>query len=695
MFPDLILSYPWWTVIPVVLTGLVYAALLYYRNRLNKLSPVWTAVLFVFRFLAVSLLVFLLLSPFLRTQHKVVEKPVLIFAFDNSRSMAMGKDSAFDYPSFLKKADAMADELSDSYEPEFWIFDKDTKAAKQPDFSGETSDYARMLSQLNENYNGVKVGALVIFGDGIFNRGIDPLHAASPIGFPIYTIALGDTGLSRDLKIADLRYNQLVYLDDDFPLEVSISATDLKGEKAVLRVYAFGKQVVSKQFLIGSLHFSKTFRFTLKAAKPGKQHIRISLETEAGELNKENNRRSTFIDVLNNRQKILILADAPHPDLGALKESIEKKKNYLAEIQYAGKLKGKLTDYDLVILHQLPSKTHPVKTLLSTLEEKEIPVLYILGRTSGSAGFNQHFKGFNIQSAVGNFEEARMDINPSFSLFTFPSELARQLENLPPLQVPLGNYSSTAGTSVFAYQEIKNISTDFPLVAFNINTGQRAGVITGEGLWLWRMHNYREDGNTAAFDAFVDKTVQLLMARKDKRHFRVITKGNYSSYKNVVLRAELYNQAYETVNDVDVSLQLTNEDGEQFNYVFSPYGQNYRLNLNYLPEGIYRYRAQTALGSNPYSAKGEFVVSSHSLEGRALQANHRMLFRLAAGHDGKMLQAGQLQSLPRLLRQRDDQAARIYYEEQLSALHKLPLVLLLILALLSLEWLLRKYFGSY
>ncbi len=695
MFSNLIISYPWWTVIPVLFAGLIYAGLLYYRNKSNKIGFGWIAVLFTLRFLAVSLLAFLLLSPFIRNKKKIIEKPIVILGFDNSMSMTMGKDTTFSYPDFLLNLDRISTELSKKYNLDKWAFAENATLDIAPDFTGEVSDYTQMLRQVNENYKGANVGALVVFGDGIYNRGIDPLYAATEIKFPIYTLALGDTSVNRDLKINDVRFNSLVYLGDQFPIEINVNAFGLKNENATLKIFAFGKEVGRKSIQIGNNYFNKSFQFNLKAERQGSQRFRISIETNAEEVSKENNQRSIFIEVLNNRKKVLILAHAPHPDLGALKESIEQSKNYIAEIQYANKLKAKISDYDLVILHQLPSKTYPINALLTNLEKQEIPVLFVLGKQSSISSFNKNFGGLSIQSTIGKIEEARANLNPSFSLFTFSPEHKQQLENFPPLKVPLGNYKVSQGASVFAFQEINRISTDFPLIAFTNNSGRRTGVITGEGLWLWRIHNYLTEGNTAAFHAFIDKTVQLLMARKDKRHFRVITKGTYPSYQNVVVSAELYNQSYEPVNEVDVNLKLTNEEGEQFNYAFSAYDKSYQLDLKHLEEGVYRYQAQTKMGSKNYSAKGEFIVSSQSLESRNLQANHRMLYRLADEHDGKMLYPDEIKNLPALLSERGDLKSRVYYEEHFSALHSLPAILLIILGLLSLEWFLRKYFGSY
>jgi hypothetical protein len=695
VFSNLILSYPWWTVIPVIFAGLLYAGLLYFRNKHNKLGNGWTVALFIFRFLTVSLLAFLLLSPFLRTKKKVVEKPIIAFAYDNSRSMILGKDSTFVSSVFPDEIKAIALQLAENYRFESWSFAENTALNDIMDFKGEFSDYAQMLRQVKDNYNGSHLGALVVFGDGIYNRGIDPLYAASEISFPIYTVALGDTGTNRDLNINDIRFNSLVYLGDRFPLEINVSAKGLKGENAVLKVFAFGKEAIRKNIRIGNNYFSKSYRFELNAAQKGNQRIRIRIETEAEEVSKENNQSSVFVEVLNNRQKILILAHAPHPDLGALKESIGHSKNYVAEIQYAGKMNFNVKDYDLIILHQLPSGNYPIQQLLTSLKKEKTPLLFILGKQSSIPLFNKYFTGLSIQSAVGNFEEARLKLNPAFSLFTFPSELANQLENLPPLYVPLGNYQLSTGTAVFAYQDIKRISTDFPLIAFAGNGERRTGVITGEGLWLWRIHNKLTAGNNEAFNALIDKSVQLLLAKKDKRHFRVLTEGNYPSSKNVMISAELYNQSYELVNESDINLKLTNEEGEQFNYLFSPYDNIYRLDLKHLEEGVYRYKAQTQLGSKKYRSSGEFVVSSQSLESRNLQANHRMLFRLAGEHDGKMLSKDEIGNLPELLSERKDLVNKIHYEEHFSALHNMLTIMLIILGLLTAEWFLRKYLGSY
>jgi hypothetical protein len=151
----------------------------------------------------------------------------------------------------------------------------------------------------------------------------------------------------------------------------------------------------------------------------------------------------------------------------------------------------------------------------------------------------------------------------------------------------------------------------------------------------------------------------------------------------------------EPVNESDVNFRLTNDSGEQFSYLFSPEGAGYLLDLDRLPVGVYRYLATTQLGKDSYRETGEFVVSQQSLEVEDLNADHGMLYRLAGSNDGEMLYPAQLTTLPEKLSSRNDLKSRFYYEEKYSGLHDMPWIIGLIILLLTLEWLLRKYFGSY
>ena len=92
---EIITEKPWWFILFCVALGFLYAIVLYRKeNLLDEVRPWVKKMMAVFRFMVVSLLAFLLLSPLIRTIFREVEKPVIIIAQDNSQSILTGTDSA-------------------------------------------------------------------------------------------------------------------------------------------------------------------------------------------------------------------------------------------------------------------------------------------------------------------------------------------------------------------------------------------------------------------------------------------------------------------------------------------------------------------------------------------------------------------------------------------------------------------------
>ncbi len=695
MITEVLISYPWWTIIFVIVAGLVYAGLLYVKNPLNKLSGTISVILFVFRFLSVSVLTFLLLSPTIITKRKQIERPIVIIAQDNSRSILMNKDSSYYVDNLSNSVDELTKALSKNSDVDSYLFGTIVKEGSSPDYSDNTSNYSNIFTHIKQNYSGLNIGAIVLVGDGIYNNGIDPIHASSDIRYPVFTVALGDTSSMLDSKIDDIRYNSIVYSGDIFEIEVTLSASLMKGHSTTVKLLEGNKEIAEETVAFSSNSYRKTIKFNVEATIAGKHRYKIIVEPGIDEISVENNIRNIFIDVLDSRHQILILAYAPHPDIGAIKQSLLKNINYQVDVDYIGGFSGDVTDYDLVILHQLPAKKNSARNVLNKLAENKIPQLFVLSSESNLVRFNKYFKGLNILSTVGSKVNARFDYNDLFTYFSFNNEYASELSSLPPLSVPLGNYELSLGTEIFGWQIVNGILTDYPLVVYYNDLGIKSGVISGEGLWLWRIHNQLQYGNSDAVDAFINKSAMYLIADTDKRHFKIQSKGVYDSNEDVVIVAELYNKALQPINSSDVKLTLANEVGDQFNFVFSPFDDYYKLNLNKLPVGIYSYKANVKLGSDVYDYNGEFIVQQLDNESRFLNANHRLLNQMATEHDGIMYYPNEIDSLLVDINNLNSMTSRVYYDYKFSGLNSLIYVMIGVLLLLSIEWFMRKYFGNY
>lgn len=679
----------------IITVGFIYSGLLYFRNPLNKLSRLISIVLSVFRFLVVSFLAFLLLSPYIKTKHKQVEKPIIIIGQDNSSSIQKAKDSVFYLNDFQDQLNILKAELESKADIESYIFGEDVVDSDIVTYDDNLSDYSDFISFINQNYSGLNVGAAIIIGDGIVNNGIDPVYAASEINFPVFTMALGDTSKPKDIIIDEIRNNSIVYSGDIFPVEINISALNMNGQNTWVRLIEGNSTLSSERINVNSDDFHRTIVFNVSTSNAGKRRFRVVVDPVDDEVVSGNNVRDIFVDVLDSRLKILILATAPHPDIGAIKQSLEHNPNFTVNVEYNSLNTFEVGEYDAIVLFQIPSVSLTTNMLFDKIIEDEVPVLFITGKQSRYTAFNRYFDGLKINSTVGSMALAQFEFNNDFKKFTFDKDFASQLSELPPLTTPLANYQIIDGFETLAWQKISSVITDFPLIGYYSNPDKRSAVIMGEGIWLWRIQSLVRLGNTAAIDALLSKTIMYLTAENDKRRFKVITDGVYNSREEIIVKAELYNQALEPDNSADVSIRLINENNEEFNFVFTPYENYYLLNLNKLPVGVYSYRSAITIGNESFSDQGEFVVQLIDYESRRLIADHRMLSRLASLHDGEMYYTDEIDELKNRLVNLENLKSKVHYQDTFTGLNTMLYIMIALILLLSIEWFLRKYYGNY
>jgi hypothetical protein len=311
----------WWLPACLIL-GLLYAWLMY--RQPVQLVKSMRYILFGLRAVVVSLLALLLVSPLVRSTTYQPQKPLVLIAQDNSESIKLfGKNA-------LAEAwgEALKKELGNYYEVHEFHFDKELKDSLSSKFDGKQTDISNALHQLNERFVNRNIGALILATDGLYNLGSDPQYEARNIKANIYTIALGDTVPRRDLLIGNVNYNKTAFLGNDFEVELLVEAYQSKGEDMHLSVTEDGRQVLSQNISIASASFKKVVPLKLNADKKGTHNFTFNLAPVKNELSVQNNSETIYIEVLDARQKVLVLYDNPHPDISVIKQSIETNRNF-------------------------------------------------------------------------------------------------------------------------------------------------------------------------------------------------------------------------------------------------------------------------------------------------------------------------------------------------------------------------------
>jgi hypothetical protein len=681
----------WWTPICLLL-GVAYAWLMY-RNPV-AVSNQMRWLLAALRTVAVFLIAFLLISPLIKSVTYQPQKPLVLIAQDNSSSISNFKPKGFNITQFNNQLSGLKKLLGNKYEVREFSFDRGLHNGLSTAFSGKQTNIASAVHELNERFVNQNIGALVLATDGLYNQGTDPQYETRNLKTSIYTIALGDTIPRRDLLISNVNYNKTAFLGNDFMLEVLAEAYQSQRETLRLSVTEDGRTVFTQNIAVTSNAFRKVIPIIINADKKGIHHFTVKLLPVSNELSTQNNSETVYIEVLDARQKVLLAYASPHPDISVIKQLVERNKNYELKAVAIDKLSTvKLSDYGLIILYQITTGDN--LALKAFAAQSKVPLWYMAGAQTDLSDFNQEQSTIRIIAGRTDVQEEFAVPVSGFSLFTLTDSTLNKFNRLPPLLAPFGNYGSAAGASVLLKQKIGSVNTTFPLLAFNEADGRRMAVLTGEGLWRWNLAEYQEFGSHAAMEELFSQSVQYLTANANRRRFRAYPAKNvFDEGESVLLNAELYNDALQLVNTPEVNITLKNNSGKSYSYLFSRIGQSYQLNAGALPVGNYSYAATSKLGKQAFTAKGQFTIKALNLESRQSTANHQLLYSMAKQSGGKMLQPSQLNILADLIRKNDNIKTVVYDDERYSDLIDSKWLFVLILALLSMEWFVRKREGE-
>ncbi|MEO8146999.1 MAG: hypothetical protein ABI723_05140 [Bacteroidia bacterium] len=687
---------PWWFIIFCVALGAVYSFILYRNDSQFSEVHVWLRRLMTtFRFLCVTFLAMLLLSPLIKTITRQVEKPIVIIAQDNSQSVAVGKDSSYYKNGYAAALTKLSNDLKDDYEVRSYSFGDQVKEQLDFNFNQKQTDFSKLFDYLSVQYDNRNLGAVIIASDGLFNSGSSPLYLSEKFKIPFYTIALGDTTVHKDLVLTRVNHNRVAFLGNSFPMEITVDARQCGGSKSTLTIEKDSAVLFQREVNITNDKFHLTVPVYLDAKTKGIQQYKISLAVLPGELSTANNSINVFVEVLESKQKVLLLAYSPHPDIGSIKNAIEASQNYEVKVAYAKDFDNNIKDYNLIILHQLPAAGLNSQLLFDKIKTTDVSLWYIIGSQTNIAAFNSLKAGLNIANANGKLNQVQADVNKNFSLFTLSEETKNIFSTLPPLISPFGVYKPTAESGVLFNQRIGTVTTDEPLMLFNETEGHKTALLCGEGLWRWGLKEYAEKNSRTLTNEFIQKIAQYLSVKESKTPFRVKYKNNVFENEAVVLDAELYNDAGELVNTPDVKIVITNSDKKSFPYTFSKTEKAYTLNAGYFPVGNYSFRADVKLGDKTYSQSGQFTVSALQVELSTTLADHQLLNAVAQRSGGAMVYPQQLHQISELLKARKDITSVSYTQKQLKDIINLKWVFFLLISLLTVEWFLRKRSGAY
>lgn len=689
----------WLLPVIVVVSGLLTYWAYFYKLKRQVFTRKQLYVLVGLRFLGLFLILFLLLSPVRTVKVKSVEKPTIVVCQDNSQSIVFDKKKFNKkyFSSCLQDLQSVCDDLKKDYNVVRISFAQEPKELKDNQsfveaikFDGCATNISSCLDYVNETYAFSNLSSVVLSSDGIYTQGRDYLNLKDDFSYPIYTVAMGDTSTVMDLQISDVQYNNIVFKDNDYPIEITIRADKASNNSSSLFMVKDGKTTLVKNFTINSDDYTIQTQLKLNSKHTGIEKITFYTTTLNSEKNTKNNRKDIFIEVLDTKKKILILSAYPHADISALKTSISLHKAYLVEEAIFGQEHKDMNDYDLVILHNLPNNSVSFNSIKQMIEN-HTPLLFILGEGYSSQYFNALNTGIRVNNLSTFTNKVLALYNEAFSGFTLLETANDVLRQLPPLSTLTSKYELSPNVQTLLFQKVGSVNTSYPLIAFNKDVSNNFGFIVGENLWRWRLQNYLLKNNFDVVDELIGKTIELSSNRNKNERLRVQHKDIYSQDEDVIFTAQLYNDNYEMINSPEIDLILKGKTTKT--YYFGKTNNSYYLNLSQLDSGEYSFEAKTEYNNKTLVKKGFFVVSSTNEEFLDVKAKHSQLYTLSQKTNAKMLYPQNVKQLKDLIIHNDNIKPIIHQTIENRKLISLWQYWMIIILCLASEWFLRKYWG--
>ena len=674
--------------------GLAYV--LYRRKfQLTDVPRRTVILLFCLRAFSMSLVCALLLHIFVDIRSKTIEKPTIVFVHDNSASISMLADSNFYKHQYHNEIRKLRAGLEKNYKVAFYQFGEKFSHDTTLNFADRQTNISQAFQEIRQRYANKNIGAIILASDGIYNSGENPLYSLQNTGItePVYCIALGDSAQQRDNLIPSVLANSIAFKNVPFRINIQSQSFNLQGKTSKVQVFNGTQKLFETTVYARSAAEFNEIPCTLVAQKAGQIIYKVVIETHEGEVNTINNEYTFSVEVLDSRRKIALLFEAPHPDVAALRRAIETNENFEITVSSADQWNGNVQDYNAVILHGAPSISAKSAAVFEQIVKHKIPLLLVYNSTTALQQFSK--LGIFMQQQNRQTDEVQARFNSNFDLFELSAEHKQVLENCPPLIAPYATLSAQNSLKTLLYQNISGIETSKELLFFCENDQQKFAMIAGEGVWRWRIHSFRQSNSFEAFDVCINKIVSYLSLTQKRDVFSLQSKQLFYENQPITMQVQLFNKSFEPVSGKQIPVVIRNAEGHEFPFTCIENNALYELNAGNFAPGAYTFTATTTLDNEKLTRSGNFTVLPLHIEFRQTRANHALLRQIAGQNGGELFFPSTMQQLTQAIENNKAVVSIMHSSTKRRSLLDISLLLILLIASLAAEWVLRKYEGAY
>ena len=669
------------TILYIIGSGILalLLALFQYIYKSDRNNIKW--YLAILRFITIFLLLLLIVN--LKFDKEVIKiiKPKLVLAVDNSQSIKyLNKDSL---TKFLMQTILGSSKITEKFDTITYTFGEQLNQSSVVNFKDEKTNINQALQDIQVIYE-PQISPIVLISDGNQTTGRNYVNSSKTFNQAIFPLVLGDTISETDLKIQNINNNKYTYLENKFPVEIICSYV---GNEPILSDLVISSQdniVFKEQLNFSTRYNSKIITPLIKSSKVGRQSYKVYLKPIQNEKNILNNLKNFSIETIDEYSKIALVSAMSHPDLGALKTSIETNKQRSVDILRPDEYILSKNTYRVIILYQPNIKFERVFELIKQMNNN---TLIVAGISTDWTFLNKIQSDFNKKS-TNQTTLVQAQINTEFTSFDINDY---NFNSYPPLNTDLGEISiNTKFETLLDRSKNNNISS--PLWFTYENTKSRNSLVLAEGLWKWRMHSFIQESDFKKFDSFISKIIQYLDIKKQNNRLVVNYESIYDGNQDLSIKAQYYNKNYELDLNAEINIKFKNNiSGDLIELPMNINNYFHEIDLNVLDSGSYSFEVN--VNNEVHNKTGMFEILEPNIEKQLINANINDLKQLSKNTNAKLFLDSQVNQLIEELIADN----RFYSKQKITKksvyLFDITFILFILFVSLFLEWLIRKYNG--
>ena len=380
-----------------------------------------------------------------------------------------------------------------------------------------------------------------------------------------------------------------------------------------------------------------------------------------------------------------IVSDMLHPDIGALKKSIESNEQRSVTLLKPTADQSQLEEMGLIMLYQ-PNRNF--RNVYTFLENSGANYVTITGSETDWNFLNGVQESFSVTGSRQP-EDILPVLNNAFGLFGL-SDFS--VDGFPPLKGTLGDIELNKESEVLMFQQLQGVQLDKPLFAILTASNTKEAVLFGEDIWRWRAQVYRNDQNFQRFDDFIGSLMVYLGSNKQRNRLELDYELVFDNASMAKIRASYFDEAYQFDGNASLSISIKGKDND-----FSREapmllkGAFYEVDLSDLEAGGYNFTV-TVKDEN-LSRSGSFRILDFNPEKQLISSDYKKMERLANNNKGRLYFLDQLDELETNLISSQEFLPVQKSRDNVVSLMDFRILLGVMVLSLATEWFVRKYNG--